>query len=244
MNNADHNRYSLHERRGFSLIEMLVVLVIMGMLFAVVVPTMVEALNGTRITQSGDEFYGLISQAQQMSSAKGHPVEVRFYRAGDGGESGSTDEQGDTIGYRGLIILSHYFAGEPNPDNLAVSLTSPLSVAEFGGIHSIPTSFVINEGLSTLINDAPIKGTGSGGAGAIKVRTSTGLTDLNLPSNWGEYVGFLCLPEGTNLNPGDDQRWYLTFVEARNATAAAAGLKNFYTIQIDPVTGRLSAYRP
>jgi uncharacterized protein (TIGR02596 family) len=229
---------------AFSLIELLAVVVIIGLMFAVVVPSMLSALNATRLTQSGDEVFGMINQAQQLASSKGRPIEVRFYRSGTG-SAGSLGDGGEVNGYTGVMVVAYYLAGEPDPDNMARPLAAPISVVEFGGIIKLPSSVLIHEGdLSTLISDAPVKEVGASSGAQMKVRRSTGLVDFALASIFTSYSSFLCLPEGTNLSPAGNKRWFVTLVSERDVDSAAAKIKNFVTIQIDPVTGLLSLYRP
>jgi hypothetical protein len=56
------------------------------------------------------------------------------------------------------------------------------------------------------------------------------------------YRAFLCLPESTDLNAGSN--WFVTLLQENDAQLSPNEVKNFYTIQIEPVTGRLMSYRP
>lgn len=235
--------------KAFTLIELLAVIVIIGLLLALTMPSMISAINATRLGQAAQEVYGVLAQAQQLASSKGRSVEVRFYRIGTG-STGEMGSDGQVTGYRGIMVLTHYLTGESDPANPAVALTAPMSVVELGGVVKLPASVVINEtaALSSLITNAPSGSNASVSGAVLKVRTTsqsgTSLSVFNLPSTYGAYSAFLCLPESTNLNPDANQKWFLTLVGDRDGTSGAADLKNFATIQIQAVTGMLSLYRP
>lgn len=226
----------LESRRAFTLIELLAVIVIMGIMLAIVAPAIVGTMNSSRLTQGGDELYSLISQAQQIASTRGRPIEVRFYKE-------TTSDAGEVSGYRGIMIVSRYEQGESNPSDLTSPLVAPLSVVEFGGMTTLPRGVLITESgqTSTLITNAPLQPATE--AAPLKILKAGKLETFSL-SDWGAYRGFLCMPEGTNLSPAAGTKWFLTLVADQNLTSSPADLKNFVTIQIDAVTARLSLYRP
>jgi uncharacterized protein (TIGR02596 family) len=229
---------SLHHRRGFTLIEMLAVLGIVAVVVAVAAPAVLGVINSTRITQAGDEFMGLISQAQQTALAESRPVEVRLYRMSDSSLAGD-DSAGQ---YRGLMFVRYYQAGEPDPRTATgAPLGQPLAIADFGGIHRLPSGVVMasSENLSSLMSLPESRPTG--GNADLVAKQNGEYAEVRLPDALS-YRSFLCLPEGTDLNTAVP--WFVTLLMSNEANAEAAKLKNFYTIQIEPATGRIMSYRP
>lgn len=227
---------------GFTLIEMLAVLGIIGVVAAIAAPAVLGVINSTRLSQAGDEISGLISQAQQIAVSESRPVEVRLYRLRDNRAVGD-----DAMArYRGIMIVKYYQAGEPDPRVASgVSLTSPLAVADFGGIYRLPNGIEIAESktLSSFMDLPEVQAAGGGGSESaeIVIKRGTQFDAMELPEAVA-YRSFLCLPESTDLSASDT--WFVTLVQNNERERSPSELKNFYTIQIEPVTGRLMSYRP
>ena len=227
---------------AFTLIEMLAVLGIIAVVAGVAAPAVLGVITSTRLTQAGDEIAGFISQAQQIAVSESRPVEVRFYRMTD---AKSVGDDASAI-YRGVLLLKYFQTGEPDPTALdGSSLASPLAVAEFGGIYRLPSGIEIAESavLSSImnLNERPARGGDSGGSARVVVKRAGNYDELEVPEGQA-FRSFLCLPEGTDLNA--NETWFVTMVESNNRDSSPNDLKNFYTIQIEPVTGRLMTYRP
>lgn len=231
------------KRRGgfaFTLIELLAVLGIIAIITAVAAPAVLGVINSTRLTQAGDELAGLISQAQQTALSESRPVEVRLYNLRDTQEVGEAAQPR----YRGVMLVKYYQIGEADPrSSSAAPLSSPLAVAEFGGIHRFPGGIEIARSptLTSFMNLREIRSGGGGGSAEIVVKRNGGYEPFTFPDADG-YRAFLCLPEGTDLNI--DERWFVTLVQGNDRDKQPSELKNFYTVQIEPVTGRLMTYRP
>ena len=65
---------------GFSLVEMLTVMAIIGVLLAVAAPSIGSLVRATELTAAGDSVHALLHNARQAARAKNVPVEIRFYR--------------------------------------------------------------------------------------------------------------------------------------------------------------------
>jgi uncharacterized protein (TIGR02596 family) len=231
---------SLGVRSGFTLIELLAVLAIIATISAVIGPAALGVITSTRLAQAGDDILARISQAQQIAMSESRPVEVRFYRMRDAASAGQNPPQ-----YRGLMIVKYFQAGEADPTNPGNVLSSPLGLAEFGGIYRLPNSVVMSESnqLSTFMRLPENAGAGGGGSGSAELRVRRGnqFERLSL-ADAVAYCSFLCLPEATDLNAA--QSWFVSLVSTGDEQRSPNELKNFYTIQIEPVTGRLMSYRP
>jgi uncharacterized protein (TIGR02596 family) len=233
---------STFRARAFTLIEMLAVLGIIGVVAAIATPAVLGVINSTRITQAGDELSGLISQAQQIAVSESRPVEVRMYRMRDGRAVGDDA----AARYRGIMIVKYYQAGEPDPRTATgIALSSPLAVADFGGIYRLPSGVEIADSttLSSMMDLPEVAASGRGGRDSAEIVTKRGseFTTMDLPEAVA-YRSFLCLPESTDLSASDT--WFVTLIQNSERERSASELKNFYTIQIEPVTGRLMSYRP
>lgn len=66
------------EDSGFTLIDMLVVITLIGILSAISVPTMLNAVNGMRLGQAAHEVEREIQMAKQKAVGKGRAIRIRF----------------------------------------------------------------------------------------------------------------------------------------------------------------------
>lgn len=225
--------------KAFTLIEMLAVLAIIAVIAGVAAPAVLGVINSTRLTQAGDEIAGFLSQAQQIAVSESRPVEVRFYRIRD------TKAVGDDSQalYRGIMLLKYFQTGEPDPTSVnGAPLASPVAIAEFGGIYRLPGNVSISEvpSLSSIMNLVE-RAANSTETARVMVKRSGQYNELVVPDA-AAFRSFLCLPEGTDLNSAET--WFVTLVENSDRNKSITDIKNFYTIQIEPVTGRLMTYRP
>ena len=239
-------------RRGFTLIELLVVISVIAMLLAISVPTLVGSLGGARLTQAGDALFIYMSEAQQRAMATGRPVELRLYRIASETDSISGNTDAGSVPFRGALMLEFYNQGERDPrsdldPSKSGTLQKPLAVAR-RGLLVLPSGAAMtdNASLSTLVNpfgsSYSAKTDGGGGVETI-MRSGSGYKTFE-GAKGQQYYSFTFFPESTSLDTNIAQKWHVTVVADSELGAAAEVVKNFYTISVDALTGRLTAYRP
>ncbi len=244
--NLLYNRRSAaaSKRDGFTLVEMLVVIAVISLLLAVSAPAFLGSITGSRMSQAGDQFAGLLSEAQQRAVATGRPIEIRLYRqATDGVDSGSGGGY-----FRSMLVLEYYQQGEHDPRTGTASfgemkaLDAPIALAR-RSLENLPGGYVISENaaLSTLITELPESRSSGDTAVKTYVRRGDSFEEYHLPTE-DDFRSFIIYPETTSLNI--DEKWFFTIVSDLEATNDASKVTNFYTIQIDPFNARMTLYRP
>jgi uncharacterized protein (TIGR02596 family) len=238
---------SLHHRSSFrppaaafTLVELLVVCAVIAMILAMALPPMVGSLAAARLTNTGDQLLALFSQAQQIASSEGRPVEARFYK------HVSPDTPGSIAAYRTVILMRHYDAGEPSPfpSERGTVLNSSINVHH-------GESLKLSEG--TVVASAPaassvltLPAPGSSDESNSFILKSTDRTPYKFPVDGHEYRSFIFRPNSTNLPSLPSSKWFITLVSDvdEESGRGISDISNYYCIQIDPVNGRVTSYRP
>jgi uncharacterized protein (TIGR02596 family) len=208
-------------RAAFTLIELLVVIGIILILIALLVSPAGHILDGLSVTSAGQAIQSQLALDRQLAISQNRSIEIRFY------------EVPELVAMNQNRFTMHqswiYDANGVNPVALGKISSLP------GGtlIDAMPTSGgSATKCSSTLIDLAPHGGTQkipSAGSGDYPYRsfrfTGNGSTDLALNG------------------PGSDT-WFLTVRRATDAATAETPSKNYYVIQLDPLTGETKVFRP
>lgn len=206
---------------GFTLIEMIVVIAIVGVLMVLIVPVTWQVFSATRLNKSGNTVWDILTDAQTLAVTRGIDVEVRFYESIDK-SNGDTDPL-----LRGIQLYA-----PQSPDALAdVDDTIAAQAGTAGSIYVpagamqwLESSICVSEE-TTLSSIVSLKNQ----------------TDNSQPTGPANYWSFHFLSDGsTDLLVGSP--WFLTVLEKRYLNTGVP--PNFFTIQIDPATGRLRQFRP
>ncbi len=200
------------------MVELLAVILIMVILLALVLPATSSLMRSMNIGRAASLVTDEFNFARQTALARNCDVEVRLYLL-------PSSLNKEVNQYRALRTFL--------ADGVDPSKSVPLSRIKY---LPDPIVFAKDAAFSTLLD----YGNPS--------RYGLVHTNETLPGGaTAEYVSFLFRANGgTSLKPVSPPvgNWYLT-LRAENAPAAANGLPvNYFTAQIDPVTGRVRSYRP
>lgn len=120
------------------------------------------------------------------------------------------------------------------------------AVVSLDKLTALPSGVIMNAGgLSSLLPNGQAKN-----PPAVQTPTAADPPLPGVGSGTGigsqyQYVAFRFLPNGsTNLSPSDS--WYVTIHNVRDQATASSTTPpaNFFTLQIDPVSGSMKGFRP
>jgi uncharacterized protein (TIGR02596 family) len=203
-----------HGRRGFTLVEILVVMVIVAGLLALVTPPLMGVIDANRLTQSGQSLLFRLSMAKQMALTQNRPVEIRFFHYAD--DNGA-------VGYHAAQM---YFYDE-----------------EGGGLEEIETPIYFASGIMIPDSPvSPLLGSGSQAAGGNEMPEAEREPFKSLQAKYRSLIFYP--NGSTNISlPLRDAYVTLCSTRA-DVSQAAEAPPNYYTIQVDPINGSSKIYRP
>jgi uncharacterized protein (TIGR02596 family) len=247
MNNSP---FSL-SRRGFSLIELIVVIAIIAVIAGYVVPQASQILKGSTLTQGSTIVTDQIRLAREYAVTKNCKVEVRFYQYADPEVPGEIPGTPTTGQYRAMQIFQVMIATQGTGVNtIAAERCLPLDkvqllpqgvIMEVYAANSTSQYGVACSTILTNPNSLPIQGS----------QEPTGLLlPRGINSNYN-YVSFRFLQDGsTNLAPvvGTGLAappWFLTLHNMNDTGYLRTGMPyNYFCLEIDPVVGTTKQFRP
>jgi len=204
---------------GFTLMEMLVVLTVIGVLFAFSAPQLFSLLGSNSLSSAGSLMKTKLTQAQQMALSKNIDVEVRFFKFSDSLQAQIEDE------IRGFQFFIYDETGEAVPNTQFFRVQAPVVISSDSRLSTLVQAG--GKGRSPLAGQCEIpRGSGNGRETA-------------------DYVSFRFRPDGSTdlpISSGGNNTWHVTLIEE---SSDASGIPdNFFTIQIDPYNGKITEYRP
>ncbi len=220
-------------RRAFTLIEILVVLAIISVIMFFSVPNMGEIIQGSKLTQAGDQLKYDLGLAQQTAVKENLTVEVRFYQFRQPDQS--DDEARNTYAAYQMFTLIPDSTKPSDPK--AERILAPI-----GKIKKLPIGVVIpaSELWSSLVANARIANGTEEIFGLIPTEKRTVAT----------YRSFQINPDGsTNLDTSGVEHWYVTLIDSTEITRSGGNLDslapdNYICIQVDPFNGGTRWFQP
>lgn len=186
---------------GFSLVELMVVVAIIAIIFALVVPSVGSLLAASTLTSAGQAVVDQVGLARQLASTQSSAMEVRLIRLSNR----------STEGFHAMQVWGTKGGGVVVP-------MSRLQILPEGTF--ITSAADRSPFFKQLTNAATMpEGGTAGGAAYVSFRIRPGGTIVPQSSNKGEHC--------------------LTIVPEKRASGP-----NFVTLQINPDTGTVAAYRP
>ena len=219
-------------RRAFSLLELLAVILIIGIVAVFVTPAISTILRGSQISQAEQMLTDQVKLARQLALTKNRSIEVRFIRYGDPEIPGEQKTNPASGSYRAIQILEVLDSG----------VILPLDKPQL-----LPQATVLNAGsLSTLISDGTmtvkhanaerqvVNGIESGGDPALP---------RGIERNY-DFVAFRFLRDGSTNLTQTGTAWCVTLHNMNDKPTGTNLPSNFVTLQIDPVSGAVRIFRP
>ncbi len=217
------SRFLQKAERGFTLVELLVVITVISILLAFSAPALFSGLQASRLGGAGERMLSTISEAQQLAFSQNCTVELQIYSYATGID--------DQVAFRScrLFKVTNDSSGKEK-------------VASTGAFYNFPEGvrIVENATLSPAF------------AGSLLMDTQK-----NSGANEAKYAALRFLPDGTCRKVGTAaggqsslqflslSASYFTLVDDDGSEYGGDQMpKNFYTIQVDPYTGKARSYRP
>lgn len=234
MNNPCRHSPSARTRSGFSLVEMLVVLAVIGALVTFAIPGFIEIAKGSRLKQATDVLRNNIVYAQQLAVKDNKNIVLHFYRYDDRMTPGAERE------FRAFQILerpAEIVAGGKTGEGSSAArredfpeITPPIRLPE-GIVISDQSEY------STILSNQ----FNGDNQLATWQRLPRSLTD----SGSAEVFFFEFRPDGSTSLPKDGRKsMHITLYDEAKGLQASGLPNNFVTLQIDPYSGNVQQYQP
>jgi uncharacterized protein (TIGR02596 family) len=211
-------------QQAFTLVELLVVLGIIAILAVLTVPAVLSSIRGSQLSQAAQQVVNEVDFAHRTALTQNRTVEVRFYqfaRAGMPGEVAATPATGK---FRAVQCFQYDASG---------------NATQLDKVQMLPGTIIMdsNSTLSSLLGASQAKATSSWTAGDPKLSLPVVGTSYNVCAFDFQGGG------ATTLSPIGTQ-WFITLHSSLDGDNLAALPKNFFTLQIDALNGRMQSFRP
>ena len=218
----------MKKQRAFSLIELLVVMAIIAIIAGITIPAFTHLGKAQSLTSAGASLLDQLALARQTAVSQNRVVEVRFYQRLED-PTQPANATGNPARFRSFRTMVY----DEQVNNAFAQTT----------MQNFPTRVVLCEDktFSTLICSYPTHVPSRD----VKKQIET------LPSNEKDvpyqYIRFKPTG-GTDLSitgtPAPVDKWFLTLKSDNDVATSTRPANNYYTIMLDPVSGRARTYRP
>ncbi|MBK8095109.1 MAG: Verru_Chthon cassette protein D [Verrucomicrobiaceae bacterium] len=230
-------------RSAFTLIETLVVVSIIVLILTLTAPSLFSTMKSTKLSSAGDSVLGYLSEAQQMAVTNNIPIEVRFFKY--------STPLSPTPAFRSLQMFKIRTGNEVGGTFVEGQSSGGGAFQEkeeaVGQLLKVPEGIIIVHDSTDLTpifgaNDFPDQKTGGGSYSgqqnatynALRFFPDSSCRVLTATADAGLVLTYPALPQSC-----------LTLAADNGQQITVDNLpKNFYTIQVDPYTGKLRTYRP
>lgn len=136
-------------RKGFSLVELIVCLVIMAILAAALVPTLIGYIKQTRQSNAKNEAAACVSAAQTIASSAFADPDGVYHNQGDGGDvkivNGTVDSSSD------ITAVIEYLAEVKDDSVVSVTFDANNTVAtlEYSAENGQTVNYAVTNGVGT-----------------------------------------------------------------------------------------------
>ena len=207
---------------GFSLIEMLVVLAIIGIVATLSIPTLTGAMRSYQLSATGQTIINQLTLARQKAISSSHAVQVRFYFL----PSSNASSSATPTTYRAMQCFTE---GDPVYSGGATVL--PVSALTKPFFFPAPVIVIANTQQSPLFNLSGQSGLASDPANPLPVYgTNYKYSYFRFRSNGSTDLG-------TSTNS-------LTLMLENDSIVANGLPRNYETLQIEPGIGSIRSFRP
>jgi uncharacterized protein (TIGR02596 family) len=211
-------RRSARPSAGFTLVELLVVIAVVGMIVALAVPSIEPMMKGSKLTTAADDLRFRLSGYRQQAVTENQPIEIRFLKFVD------TSVPGGREAYRA------YVAGRLRQKQTTTG-SGEFVFDPIGNVVRLPDGVVISSlpEFSSIVHDEKLR---------------HGIHDLPVGDQMtSQFASFTFRPDGSTDSPkraGD--LWFVTLVNERDDTAGNTAPDNFISLAVDAYNGSIRVY--
>lgn len=212
------------KQRAFSLVELLVVMVIIAIVASLTIPAFSSLGRAQAISGAGSNLLDQLALARQTAVAQNRVVEVRFYkRLENPSQAVSSANPARFRSFRTMVYdeeVRNAFAQttvQDFPARIVLCEDKVFGTLIFPYTTTVPSRAFLREDISPTERNVEYQ--------YVRFKP-TGGTDLR------------------STGTPDADRWFLSIKSDNDPSSTTRPAHNFFTVMVDPVSGRARTYRP